>query len=158
MKIYFTYCLAYNCFLIANSSAWNASFYHIIVKNIHTDMMMQIEFHFLALFHSIWNIMERLREAKNITSYYLHFSRILVYKESRSNVWWDCKKVVGRVLACGLDSPKMGSQEYVWEGCWNLRTFCPGPNWSKVKCIRRVSCWTQQLKKSPTGDSGSDCP
>lgn len=101
---------------------------------------------FLILFHTIWNIMGKLREAKNRMSYYLN-SLLLIHKESRSNDSWECKKLFSSVLACGLDSPKMGSQEYIWKGCWDLRTLCPRQNWSEDLCIRRVSCWIQELRE-----------
>ena len=78
--------------------------------------MMKIEFNFLTLFHPVWNIMGKLREAENVTSYYLYFSHLLVHKKSSSSIRWDCKKLLSRVLACDLHFPKMGSQEYAWAG------------------------------------------
>lgn len=49
-------------------------FYHI-VKSIHTGIMMKTDFNFLILFQSVWHIMEKLGEAKNVTSYYPYFSQ-----------------------------------------------------------------------------------
>lgn len=53
-------------FLLLQVLQWEMlAFYYIIAKDIHIGMMIKIKFKFFMLFHSIWNIMEKLRVPKD---------------------------------------------------------------------------------------------